>query len=145
MPKIMKSLNNISRCQSVFRNARLGGEGLFACYHAYVLVIARMAGCSQDELAKELCLNKSTVTRALAQLEADGYVTRRPKAEDKRCILVYPTEKLLSVLPKVRAASVEWNGLIAAGVSDEELSVFYKVLLQMEQNAKDIAAESREG
>lgn len=145
MPKIMKSLNNISRCQSVFRNARLGAEGLCAFHHAYVLAIARMAGCSQEELARELCLNKSTVTRALSQLEEDGYITRAPKPEDKRCVLVYPTEKLLSVLPAVRAVSVQWNSLIAAGVSEGELEVFYRVLLQMEQNAKAVASECREG
>lgn len=136
MPTIMKTLNRISRCQSLFRNERLQHDGILSCHHTFVLVICRNPGSSQDELAREICINKSTVTRTLNYLEEKGYITRRADSEDKRRILVYPTEKMLAVLPEVRAIAREWNELISKDIPEDELSVFYSVLSRMELSAK---------
>ena len=144
MPKFMKMLNNISRSQSVFRTERLEVEGLCAAHHTFILAVCRMAGCSQEELAKEICLNKSTVARALTQLEERGYVRREASREDKRRLLVYPTDKMLEILPRVRAVAQEWNDLISEGIPDGELEVFYSVLARMEERAKR-ATSSQEG
>ncbi len=143
MPKFMKMLNNISRSQSVFRTARLEVDGLCAGHHTFILAVCRMAGSSQEEIAREICLNKSTVARALTQLEERGYVRREASREDKRRLLVYPTDKMLAVLPQVRAVAQEWNGIISDGIPEEELEVFYSVLARMEERAK--AALGQEG
>ena len=102
-----------------------------------------MAGSSQEEIAREICLNKSTVARALTQLEDRGYLRREASAEDKRRLLVYPTDKMLAVLPQVRSVAKEWNDLISDGIPEEELEVFYSVLARMEERAK--SALSQEG
>ena len=97
-----------------------------------------MPGCSQEEIASELCLNKSTVTRTLAHLEDQGYISREQSAVDRRQLLVYPTEKMLDALDEIRSVSREWNSLISEGIDEGELEVFYSVLSQMEQRAKQI-------
>lgn len=132
----MKSMNIISRCQAIYRAQRLDSD-LCACHHSLVLAICHSPGRSQDELAKDICLNKSTVTRALAQLEERGYVIRTSDPSDKRRTLVEPTEKMLDIFPEVRAITAEWNTAISAGISDEELALFHKVLKKMEQNARN--------
>ncbi len=137
MPKIMKSLNRISRCQSMFRNERLKRDSILGCHHTFVLVICRNPGSSQDELARELCINKSNVTRTLNHLEENGYIVRIADEEDKRRILVYPTEKMLEILPAVRSIAKEWNELISKDIPEEELAVFYSVLSRMEISAKN--------
>lgn len=137
----LKSMNVISRCQSIFRTKKMGEE-LLACHHSFVLSICRLPGRSQDEIAKDLCLNKSTVTRSLAQLEAAGFVERIPNSSDKRQTLVYPTEKMLSVLPRVREVTVTWNKLISEGIPEEELAVFNSVIAKMEKNARKAIDET---
>lgn len=139
----MKSMNIISRCQATYRAQRLESD-LCACHHSLVLAICREPGRSQDELAKDICLNKSTVTRALAQLEERGYVTRTPDASDKRRTLVEPTRKMLEILPEVRRITAEWNSAIAEGIPEEELAVFQKVLKKMEQNARETIQKTEE-
>ena len=137
MPRIMGSMNRISRCQATYRTEKIASD-LGGCHHSFVLAICRMPGKSQEELARDLCLNKSTVARSLTQLEDRGYVTRTPNPADKRQMLVYPTEKMLDILPKVRSVTKEWNDLLSEGISEEELAVFESVLHRMEQSAKEI-------
>ena len=141
MPGTMKTLNNISRCQAMYRKKTIAAENLCPNHYAFALSICHEPGRSQDELAKALCLDKSTVARTLAHLEKHGYITRIPNEKDKRQYLVHPTEKMLEIYPKVRLANREWNARLTEDISTEELEVFHKVLAQMEQNAKKITEE----
>lgn len=138
MPRFMKTLNNISRSQATFRSQRVSAEGLCSSHHAFVLTICKNPGHSQEEIASELCLNKSTVTRALSHLEEQGYITREQASDDKRQLAVFPTPKMLDSLEEIRAASREWNSLISDGIPQEELEIFYSVLSRMEERAKGV-------
>ncbi len=135
MPRIMKKLNNISRSQAVFRNSKLDGELPPSC-HTYVLAICRAPGRTQDELAEDICTSKSTVARRIDRLLELGYVMREPSKEDKRCLKVYPTEKMIDILPEVRKITQEWNSIITEGISDADMGVFESVLSRMEAKAR---------
>ncbi|MBQ9985338.1 MAG: MarR family transcriptional regulator [Oscillospiraceae bacterium] len=145
MPKIMKTLNNISRCQSMYREKKVGAKDLYPNHYAFVLVICHTPGRTQEELARELCLDKSTVARALAHLEKCGYITRISNEKDKREYLVYPTEKMETLCGWVRQSNKEWNELMSVGVSADELEIFYGVLSRMEERAKLIMKELEGG
>lgn len=144
MPKIMKTLNNISRCQSNYRSRKLGADRLCAGHHAFVLAICRSPGSSQEKLSKELCLDKSTVARTLNTLEEKGFINREVNPENKRETLVFPTEKMHDILPEVRAVAREWNELLVSEIPEEELTVFYSVLSRIEGKARTII-ENLEG
>ena len=137
----MKTLNNISRCQAVYRGKKIAAEGLCTNHYAFVLAICFKPGRSQDELAQAICLDKSTVARALAHLEKNGYITRISNEKDRRQTLVYPTEKMLELYPKIQLANKEWNERLTQDISPQELEVFYRVLSRMEQSAKKITEE----
>ena len=138
MSKFMKMLNNISRSQAIYRNSKISAEDLHTSHYAFVLAICREPGRSQDFFAKELCLNKSTVARTLNSLEEKGYITRTPLSTDKRQFSVYPTEKMLLVLPEVKKASYEWMLLLSDGIEEAELKIFNSVLERMENRAREI-------
>ena len=72
MSKFMKMLNNISRSQAIYRHGRISAPDLQAGHYAFILVICREPGRSQEEIARELCLNKSTVARNVNYLEEKG-------------------------------------------------------------------------
>lgn len=136
MPQFMKTLNNISRCQAIYRKNNLSTNDLCPNHYAFVLSICRFPGHPQEELAKNLCLDKSTVARALSYLEKNGYIIRIPNEKDKRQTLVYPSEKMLSIYPLIRTINKDWNNLVTEGISPEKLSIFHEVLSQIEVNAK---------
>ena len=144
MPKFMKMLNNISRSQAIYRNFKIAAEDLQSGHYAFVLAICREPGRSQEELAKELCINKSTVARNLNCLEEKGYITRVSLPNDKRQFSVYPTPKMLDVLPRVKSASREWMELLADGIPSDELQIFDSVLERMQARAREIIEQQEE-
>ena len=136
MPTIMRKISVISRCAALYRSQN-SSENLHGIYHSYITAICRHPGSSQDFLAKHLCKNKSSVTRHLTHLENEGYIERKISPEDKREILVYPTEKMLSVLPETYEIARKWNGILKADIEEGELEIFNKVLDKMFLTARE--------
>lgn len=144
MSRFMKMLNNISRSQAIYRHNRVSSEDLQTGHYAFALAICRKPGRSQEELAGELCINKSTVTRNLNYLEENGYISRKSMPSDKRQFSIYPTEKMLSVLPEIKQASVEWMTLLSEGIAQDELDIFNSVLERMQTRAREIIEKQEE-
>lgn len=137
MSQSTRRINILSRCQSMFRTFRLRDSGLGAPYHNYVLPICNTPGMSQEQLARRVCMDKYNVTRHLARLEKDGYVERRPDEEDKRQMLVYPTQKMLALVPILRESIREWDELLFGDMPPEELEQFNDTLLKITQRAQE--------
>ena len=140
MATIMRKMNVISRCEALFRTER-SSQQLAGIYHSYVLSVCSKPGMSQEQIAKYLCVNKSSVTRHLEFLEKNGYVERRPDAEDKRALLVFPTQKMLNIRAEVIDITQDWNRRLAENISEQELEIFHRVLEQMHDKAVKIVYE----
>ena len=69
MPSFTHSLNIIGRCTQMQRGAVLKELGVCGGQVPYLLRLCRCPGLTQEELAKALYFNKSTVTRQIAALE----------------------------------------------------------------------------
>ena len=139
MATIMGNIKVIGRCEGNYCTQKLA-EDLPGEYHNYILTVGKHPGMSQDKIAKHLYYNKSSVTRHLAQLEKNGYVTRTVSEEDKRELLVYPTQKLLDILPKVQGIVDEWYAFMEEGISEEELAVFRDVLQRISDKARKMVS-----
>ena len=137
MSTIMRKMITVSRCERIYRSQEMKDE-IPGFYHSYILFICKNPGKSQEVIAKELCFNKSSVTRHLSKLEKDGYVTRRVSEKDKRELLVFPTEKMLDMLPEVKKITKRWDNLIAESVSDEEMIIFKEILDKITSRSLEI-------
>ena len=144
MSKFMKMLNNISRSQAIYRSNKITADDLQSSHYAYVLTICREPGRSQEDIARELCVNKSTAARNINYLEERGYVVRQPLPNDKRQLSVCPTEKMLAVLPEIRNASKEWMELLSEDIPEAELEIFDSVLSRMQERAREIIAKGED-
>lgn len=144
MSKFMKMLNNISRSQAIYRSNKITADDLQSSHYAYVLTICREPGRSQEDIARELCVNKSTAARNINYLEEKGYVVRQPLPNDKRQLSVCPTEKMLAVLPEIRNASKEWMELLSEDIPEAELEIFDSVLSRMQERAREIIAKGED-
>ena len=140
MPSLMCMLNTVSRCAALYQSDRLEGTELKPPHCRYISVLCREPGQSQEQLAKNIFVNKSQVTRHLAYLEEKGYIPRKP-GEDKRVLLVYPTEKAFAVLPRIREIFRDWNEWLTAGFTPEEQELFVALM----QRAKDRAVSYDRG
>ena len=140
MPGIIASINSISRCHTLFRNREL--EGILNGSHTvFVYSVMNNPGCTQDSIAQRLCLNKSTVARALATLEEQGYVNRVQDPEDKRKLLVYPTERMEKIFPRVKELAAKWRESVLSELTPEESEILGAVLEKIERAARQVAME----
>ena len=141
MPSISRYINVISRCGNMYRNERLKDTDLGTAHHTYLFTICRNPGISQEKLSRMIYINKSNVTRNLAVLEKNGYIERRPSEQDKRVMLVYPTQKAQDTLPLLREIMHDWNDIVAADLSEEELEQLRAILARIAERATGYADE----
>ena len=146
MPSFTRNINVISRCAHAYRSDRLEGSGLGPSHYFYILLTCAEPGISQEQMAKRLYINKSSVTRAIATLEENGFVERRPCEEDKRVTRIYPTDKATGILPKVRRIARAWNDFLLSELEEDERQQFLTTLEKITKKAQsyidlDLTAE----
>ena len=144
MSMLLRKMNVISRCARIYRSDQLTDADMESFPHSFAYAICANPGFSQEQIARRLCLNKSMVTRRIAQLEEHGYVTRVTAENDKRVMLVYPTEKMHAIFPRVREITQRWHDAVAEGISEEEMAVLESVLEKIEAKARALAGLSEE-
>lgn len=137
----LSKMNAIVRYGNFWRTPKLADTGIGACDRPYLFYICHHQGISQDTLSEALFVNKSSVARRLAHLEKCGYVTRTPDENDRRVLLVSPTEKALALLPLLREMSREWNEIITRGFTEEEINVFSELVARAYANAQQKVKE----
>lgn len=139
MPSLMRYINIVSRCAAIWRSDKLEGTELSEQHSSYILIICRHPGISQDAIARRLFINKSNITRSLSYLESHGYVTREHSPQDRRIILVNPTEKAYDALPLVREMIHGWNAYITEGFTEEEMEMYMSMSERLASRAADYA------
>ena len=141
MESFMRYINRTYRCSLLCRNNTLESEGLSGNQHSYIAQICQNPGISQDQLAKRIFVNKSSVTRQLALLEQNGFIYRKSSETDKRVQQVYPTEKAMEIFPKVHALWVEWSEYLTADFTPEEKAQLYALMERVMERAVHRAEE----
>ena len=136
MAKFMKNINLVSRSAVVFRAERLKHCGIRGCQSKYVLVIAQNPGVSQEDISRMLFVNKSNVARQIGFLETAGFVKKVGNDKDRRAVHLYPTEKLLGALPRVKEVLAEWRALVTEGFTEEEKAELARLSEKMVENAR---------
>ena len=142
MPSFSRNINVISRCAMTYRSDALAPLGLAACHYFYIFHVCNSPGISQDALAKNLYINKSTVTRALATLEKNGFIERRQSELDRRITLVFPTEKATDALPFVRESAKSWNEFLLSCLDEGEKEALGVMLEKIAKKAQGYVEEN---
>lgn len=136
MPPLMRQINITARCANLYRDRQLAGTGLAGCHTSYLLTLYRMPGASQEELARDLNVNKSTVARHLAVMEEKGYVRREPSPDDRRSLLVFPTEKALALKDQLHDILRTWSAYLTADFTPEERETLSGLMARVAQRAE---------
>lgn len=135
---LTKSIMIISRCTALYRDKYLSEYGLSGYQAPYLPAVCNHPGITQDQIAQELHVNRSSVTRQLILLEENGYITRKRSETDRRAVEVYPTEKGLAILPTVRESFHSWRQKLTDGLSAEQLELLETLLDTLSRKAEEI-------
>lgn len=101
----------------------------------FMIHISQRTDIHQDQLAKIFKINRSTVTRAINQLENKGYVIRIIDDKNKKTNIISLTDLGKNCLEKINRAIDFWIVLITEGFSEEEVELSKRLITKMASNA----------
>lgn len=108
-------------------------------YHYVLSLIYYYDGqLSQKALAEILGKDKSAMVSIINLLTAKGFVYRENNPNDRREQLLKVTEKARLAVPHIIASFKNINADITRGISDDDMKIFERVLLQMQNNIKPL-------
>ena len=100
--------------------------------HAFLLrVVLANPGLFPRELAEELDLSRSTVTRFLDSLELRGFLLRRQTEKDARELQVHPTAKAKAIHRKLDGTGENLTKLMGEMFGKDEISRVVRKLRKM--------------
>ena len=133
----MRQISITYRCAMRFRETELEDTGLAGCQTPYLTALFRQPGISQEEISRQLNVNKSSVTRQLAILEEKGYIRRQSSESDRRLLLVYPTDKALAIKERLYRCYHDWSSYLTKDFTDEEQALLSDLMARIAQRAED--------
>jgi DNA-binding MarR family transcriptional regulator len=100
-------------------------KGSLSLIHLHVLTVLEADGpMAMSRLADTLDVSVASATGIVTRMEERGLVERRHDQEDRRVVIVAPTEAGVSVFKDMMAARREHLTGVLARLSDEELESF---------------------
>ena len=94
-------------------------------------------GLSQDELSKQMRVDKSNIARAVAKMEKMGMVERKPDPHEHRIKRVYLCQKALEMQTSFFNVLKEWHHILVKDIDPWELDVIKRGMDRMMKNAED--------
>ncbi|WP_407414017.1 MarR family winged helix-turn-helix transcriptional regulator [Methanobrevibacter sp.] len=120
----------IYRMHAKYLNNKIKSFNLTFGLYPFLIEIYNHDGISQEDLAKILYLNESTVTRNLEKLEKRGLIIRTPQ---KRKKIITITDEGAEVAKMVMDYDEKWDEIIKKDLSEEEYNSFKKTLVKISE------------
>ena len=96
------------------------------------------------DIEQELNITKSVASNLVKRMVQNGLVELEASPVDKRAKFVRLTDKSRSQMKQVKAFFERIDRQLLAGVDEDELLIFKKVLSQLQENIKGIGGDNEE-
>lgn len=138
---ISRKLIHLGKVYLNVLSKRVDHLGINRYWYILSLIHANNGLLTQKELAARLGKDKSAMVNIIDFLTERGYVYREVNPADRRQHLLKVTEKAGNAVPEIVAAFEAINATAAADILPDEMEIFNRVLLKMEENLKPYATE----
>lgn len=101
-------------------------------------VLWKTDGCTQQLLADATYRDRAGITRLVDNLEKEGFVERRPDANDRRSNLISLTPKGRSIEKEVVEILDDAVGAITKDIEDKDLAVLREILTHINKNILEL-------
>jgi DNA-binding MarR family transcriptional regulator len=98
--------------------------------------LGKKNGQSQQELAGQICKDKTSVTRLIDNMEKHSMVVRIPDKKDKRQKLIYLTKKGRDLQGKLAMIIQQTLDEAQKSINPKDIEICKKVLHQVYENTK---------
>lgn len=134
MNKFHSSVNSFSRTLTSYFDERLKKFSLATSYIELMILLRKEEATSQKEIAEQLSLAPSTITRFVNKLKKEGYLTKK---RDGRNMTIELTEKGQSVSAEMEAEYHATVDSIRDLMGDKYLETVGKLLVYGSKELND--------
>lgn len=94
-------------------------------------------GIRQDNIRKELHMDKGALAKTIKPLIAEGYIVRVRDLVDKRAYAIMLTDKGRQIMPHLSKIISDWISVLTKGLTPSQNKSAFKLLSRMSENAFD--------
>lgn len=136
MKEILREIGMIARALDSISNIEFKEFNLTKGQYLYVVRICENPGIIQAQLLEMIKVDKSTATRALQKLEANGFIEKKDDPHNKKNKKLFPTEKASAVYPVIKRENTHSDQIALDGFSEEEAETAFGLLQRIRKNVE---------
>lgn len=142
--KLSKYTGSIYRCTQAFTSEILKPYGLSSGSCPYLLTLFKNEGINQNQISRELNVDKAMSARELKKLIQKGYVKKEADKEDTRAYKLYLTDQGRTIIPDIWGELSIWNNAITSGLEKKEKEELLRMLELVMQEARRLRSIQKE-
>ena len=138
MNSIGKNISILYRQFNLFINHELSDVELNATDLMYLGTLFSKEGITQDDLAKDFCVDKAATARSMRKLERKGIITRQSDKDDRRVKKIYLTEKAYEYKSLMKSIKEKWMKICNTSMNENEVEQFAQNLEIITEHVKKV-------
>ena len=132
-----RTLAYVCRIHHARLHALLESLGLYRGQTPLLFALWRQDGQTHSELAHRQHVKPATISRMIQRMEKNGFVERRPDADDQRVSRVFLTTHGREIRTSVQEVFAQIETEMLKGFTKEECEFLSDLLLRINQNMSD--------
>lgn len=142
---LIKYINTISRITQIYTDEAMVKLNLTSGTYPFLLVLYRKEGINQNEISRELNVDKAMSARSIKKLIDLQYIEKKEDERDSRAYKLYLTEKGRAIVPEIKKEIQQWIKVITNDFSKDEAVLLEELLSRVLSNAKKHKEKVEEG
>jgi DNA-binding MarR family transcriptional regulator len=102
--------------------------------YLYLIRICENPGIIQEKLADMIKVDRTTASRAIKKLEANGFIEKKADAANRKIKHIFPTEKGKAISPNISRENEHSERVALQGLSEGEAAVLIGLLQKVRKN-----------
>ena len=136
MAEILREIGMIARALDSIANIEFKEYDLTRGQYLYLIRICENPGIIQEKLAEMIKVDRTTASRAIKKLEANGFIEKRADAANRKIKRIFPTEKGKAISPNISRETEHSERVPLQGLSEEEATVLSGLLQTVRKNVE---------
>lgn len=142
---LIKFVNTISRITQSYTDEVMVKLNLTSGTYPFLLVLYRKEGINQNEISRELNVDKAMSARSIKKLIDLEYIEKKEDDKDSRAYKLYLTEKGRAIVPEIKKEIQQWIKIITKDFSKDEEALLEEMLSKVLSNSKKHKEKTEEG
>lgn len=134
MKEILREIGMIARALDSISNIEFKEYDLTKGQYLYLVRICENPGIIQEKLAEMIKVDRTTASRAIKNLEKNGFIEKREDKYNKKIKKIFPTMKGENVYPKIKRENDHSNSVALAGFTEREVEIISHLLQRVRKN-----------